>query len=243
MLGEDAPGFGAMFDNVGGRWTGDLHMMTFLAFYDLNPEPYWQVRYEGIQQVRQGTHVANKLGNAILDKNIRKIALLVSDELYWFGQGIEQNFNESIWQKGYANLRTVTVSEWEHQRKNYTGDDALVINMTDLDVQGLPNIFKIEPVKMNNRQTLARDLARAFTTFYGMTYTVGTRLIGRALAESGYTAADIDVNDLDNPATRILQQNLFCGNPMLSWGKDCFPTSSSNFRQSNWPGSATDAGG
>src|SRR3989338_5463768 len=39
-LGEDAPGFGAMFDNVGGRWTGDLHMMTFLAYYVFDAEAY-----------------------------------------------------------------------------------------------------------------------------------------------------------------------------------------------------------
>lgn len=222
LLGEDAPGFGAMFDNVGGRWTGDLHMMTFLAFHGLNAEDYWQARYNGIKEVRQSTHVANELGNVILDQKIQKIqkiALLVPDELYWFGQGIEQNFNESIWQKGYANLRTVTVSEWEHQRKSYTGNDALVINMTDLNVQGLPNIVKIEPVKMNNRQTLAKDLARAFTTFYGMTYTVGTRLIGRALEEGGYTAADVDVNDLNNPATKILQENLFLRQPYVELGK------------------------
>ena len=30
-LKEDAPGFGSMFDNVGGRWTADLHMSLFLA--------------------------------------------------------------------------------------------------------------------------------------------------------------------------------------------------------------------
>ncbi|MDD4202838.1 MAG: hypothetical protein PHQ52_05170, partial [Candidatus Omnitrophica bacterium] len=32
ILGDNAPGFGAMYDNVGGRWTADVHMMSFLAY-------------------------------------------------------------------------------------------------------------------------------------------------------------------------------------------------------------------
>ena len=67
-----------MFDNVGGRWTGDLHMMTFLAFHKLDADAYWQARYEGIRKVRNGTHEDNALGNLILDQGIRKIALVIA---------------------------------------------------------------------------------------------------------------------------------------------------------------------
>jgi len=43
-LGEDAPVFITMFDNVGGRWTTDLHMMTFLAYYNLDNIPeFWRL--------------------------------------------------------------------------------------------------------------------------------------------------------------------------------------------------------
>ena len=61
-LGEDAPGFGAMFDNVGGRWTADLHMMTFLAYHKLNAEAYWQARHDEVVLVRDGRHAANRMG-------------------------------------------------------------------------------------------------------------------------------------------------------------------------------------
>ncbi|MCK5493511.1 MAG: hypothetical protein KAJ14_10415, partial [Candidatus Omnitrophica bacterium] len=75
-LGEDAPGFGGMYDNVGGRWTGDLHMMAFLAYHNLDAEEYWNIRYKGINKVRNGEHVANELGNKITDEEIKNIALV-----------------------------------------------------------------------------------------------------------------------------------------------------------------------
>ena len=86
-------------------------------------------RRAGIQEVRDGTHVANALGNTILDKEIKKIALVVPDELFWFGKSCEQNFNESIWQNGFANLRAVRATDWQQQSSNYNGAESLVINL------------------------------------------------------------------------------------------------------------------
>ncbi len=207
-LGENAPGFGAMFDNVGGRWTADLHMMTFLAYYDLSAEDYWNTRYEGIKKVREGSHQANTLGNKILDEGITDIALIVPDKLFWFGKAMEQNFNESIWQEGFANLIAVRQSDWPAQKTNYASDqNAMVID--------------IEPIEMSNplRQYYADSLGVLFTTFYGMTHTVGNRLMARALAAKGFTPADVDLKDLDHPATKIFQQNLYLRQPYVELGK------------------------
>ncbi len=220
LLGEDAPGFGAMFDNVGGRWTGDLHMMTFLAFHKLDADAYWQARYEGIKEVRRGTHRGNDLGNTILLRGIKKIALVVPDELFWFGKSSEQNFNESIWQEGFANLRAVRASDWQQQAKNYQDAQSLVVNLSDITIGEGFQTFSITSVNTKEgKQVLAQEMARLFTTFYGMTYTVGTRLIARALAKAGLKAEQIDVNDLNNPATKIFQQNLFFRQPFVELGK------------------------
>jgi len=228
VLGEDAPGFGAMFDNVGGRWTGDLHMMSFLAFHDLDAGNYWQTRYEGIKKVRAGDHAANELGNMILNRNIKNIAFVVPDAFFWAGKDKEQNFNESIWQNGFANLRAIKASAWEQQAHNYAGDEeSLVVNFSNLDIGGKDfTVYKVAPVDLNttDRQQVANEIGRVFTTFYGMTYTVGTRLIARALEKEGYTADDIDVNDLGNPATKIFQQNLFLRQPFVELGKGLLET-------------------
>ena len=197
ILGEDTPGFGAMFDNVGGRWTGDLHMMTFLAFHDLDPDAYWQARYEGIKHVRTGTHTGNKLGNVILDKDIKTIALVVPDDLFWFGKSSEQNFNESIWQKGFANLRAVKASDWERQSKTIKARIAL---SSIYQGQRLVKDSRFFPWSLSpeaGKDVLAGEFARLFTTFYGATYTVGTRLIARALQAEGKDAKNIDVNNLE----------------------------------------------
>ncbi|MDP2929313.1 MAG: hypothetical protein Q8O01_04535 [Candidatus Omnitrophota bacterium] len=295
-LGENAPGFGAMFDNVGGRWTADLHMMTFLAYHKLNAGEYWNVRYEGIKKVREGIHQANAFGNKILDEDITDIALVVPDELFWFGKAMEQNFNESIWQKGFANLVAIKESAWESQKVNYTvttqsqknpnviarafsssslrgpeGAEAiskseiassptrkthaprndenancdtasmtndssskaeplhydsnssrLVINISGLAVPKssfkVVNLgeFKLEDMA---KQEIAGSLGELFTTFYGMTHTVGNRLIARALAEQGYNTTDVDLNDLDDPATKVFQRNLYLRQPYVELGK------------------------
>ena len=222
-LGENAPGFGAMFDNVGGRWTADLHMMTFLAFNGLDALSYWNARYKGISAVREGTHNANKLAGKILNEGIKDIALVVPDELFWFGKAMEQNFNESIWQKGFANLVAVKESAWEAQSSHYAGKpSALVINISELAIPvGSFNVFDLGTFKPEGMpaQHLANSLGELFTTFYGMTHNVGNALIARALAEKGFTADDVDLNDLDNPATKIVQKNLYVRQPYVELGK------------------------
>ncbi|MFA5115431.1 MAG: NUDIX domain-containing protein, partial [Candidatus Omnitrophota bacterium] len=221
-LGEDAPGFGAMFENVGGRWTGDLHMMTFLAYYGLDAEAYWRIRREGIDLVRRGKHTGNTLGHKILDEEITDIALVVPDAFFWFGKSCEQNFNESIWQDGFANLVTVKQKYWAAQKSNYENDPhALVINLSNLAIEGAFNVFKLDIPDLStlDKQGVADLFAELFTTFYGMTNTVGTRLIARVILKAGYTAEDVDMSDLDNPATKIVQQNLFLRQPYVELGK------------------------
>ncbi len=222
-LGEDAPGFGAMFENVGGRWTADLHMMTFLAYFELDAQAYWTARRGHIAKIRDGKHRANQIGNRILDEDITDIALLVPDELFWFGKSNEQNFNESLWQEGFANLVAVPESLWESQAKNYSNHPTrLVINLSarSLDAQS----FKVESLGPETatgkrRESLVQMYADLFSTFYGITNTVGTRLIARALLHAGHSAEDIALNDLNNPATKILQENLFLRQPYVELGK------------------------
>jgi hypothetical protein len=220
---HDIPGFGAMFDNVGGRWTGDLHMMTFLAYYDLDAEEYWNVRYEGIKKVRQGTHLGAKLGNKILDDGIQDIALIVPDELFWFGKAIEQNFNESIWQKGFANLIAIKEEMWSSQSRYYKNTEKkLIINIAgEGDMGHAHNLVNLKELNIPRltAQKLANALGELFTTFYGMTNTVGNRLIARAVTERGYSAKDIDMSDLDSPAVKIIQENLFLRQPFVELGK------------------------
>jgi len=222
-LGEDAPGFGAMFDNVGGRWTGDLHMMTFLAFYGLDAEKYWGINKKERVSVKEGRHAANTIGNKILDEGITDIALVVPDEFFWFGKSNEQNFNESIWQKGFANLVAIKESQWDSQKQNYANKPKrLVINMSSTAIkQGPFNLFKLDTPNFSelDNQGIADTFAGLFATFYGITTVVGDRLITRALAEAGYSANDVDLNDLNNPATKIVQENLYVRQPYVEFGK------------------------
>lgn len=223
ILGDAKPGFGAMYDNVGGRWTADLHMMTFLAFHDLDPEPYWQARYDAIKQVRAGKHLGVEMGDYICDNNVEKIALIVPPELFWFGKGKEQNFNESIWQEGFANLKAISTDEWNAQKKYYANNpDAMIINLSDLMLDAEQfNIFNINPIDATtlSKPELAIRLADLFTTFYGMTHTVGNRLIARAIAKAGLDINDLDISDLRNPATQILQDLLYVRQPYVELGK------------------------
>lgn len=225
-LGDDSPGFGAMFDNVGGRWTGDLHMMTFLAFHDLDAGEYWEVRRKGVQAVRDGTHAGNLLGNKILDERITDIALLLPDELFWFGKAIEQNFNESVWQTGFSNLIAVVESQWEAQKKYYedrqdTARKNLVINLSRIELPTETFNVVDHPVSRTrlSKQELANAFGDLFTVFYGMTNTVGNRLIARALKEAGLKAGAVDLNDTGNRATKIVQANLFLRQPYVELGK------------------------
>jgi len=222
-LGGDAPGFGAMFDNVGGRWTGDLHMMTFLAFHDLDAERYWRVRHENVEQVREGIHAGVRLGNAVLDREVTDIALVVPDEYFWFGKSIEQNFNESIWQEGFANLVAIRQSDWDAQEKHYRGaKNKLVINLSSrmISEADYPTYyFRLPDLQTRDKQALAEAFAELNTIFYGMTATVGNRLIARAIEKAGLRVEDVDVGNLDKDATKILQQNLYVRQPYVELGK------------------------
>ncbi|MHB9155531.1 MAG: hypothetical protein ACYC5N_07540, partial [Endomicrobiales bacterium] len=221
-LGADARNFVEMFDNVGGRWTGDLHMMAFLAYYGLDAEAYWEARNEGIRQVKEGLHAGVALADRILNEGITDIALVVPDELFWFGKSIEQNFNESIWQEGFVNLVTVKQSHWDAQKHNYAGkQNRLVIDLTArVEEEGL-NVFALEVPALRGlgKQGLAEAYADLFTAFYGMTSTVGNRLIVRALHRAGHSAEDVDLSDLNNPATMIVQANLYVRQPFVELGK------------------------
>jgi len=236
-LGEDAPGFGAMFDNVGGRWTADLHMMTYLAYYGLDAEAYWKSRRDGICKVRQGKHIANAIAKKIVDSGITDIGLLVPEEFFWFGKSIEQNFNESIWQNGFSNLIAIRDSQWDAQKQHYANNPKrLVINMSNMAIsKDSFNIVTIDipvfkPVQLRKlpgrratcevgQQQLVNAFAELFTLFYGITSCVGNALIVKALYKAGYSVSDVDLNNLDNPATRIVQENLYLRQPYVELGK------------------------
>lgn len=222
-LGDDAPGFSAMFDNVGGRWTADLHMMTFLAYYKLDAEKYWNARRDGIEKVREGKHLANSIAKKIVEESITDIALVLPDEFFWFGKSIEQNFNESIWQEGFANLIAIKASQWEAQKKYYEDNKKkLVINMASIVIsEKLFNITNIEisDFKKLESQEKANQLAELFTLFYGITSIVGNMLIVRALKKKGYDENDVNLNNMDNAATKIVQENLYLRQPFVELGK------------------------
>ena len=223
-LGENAPGFGGMFDNVGGRWTGDLHMMTFLAFYNLDEEAYWNERYAGIMEVRKETHAAVELGNMILEESVTDIALLVPEELFWFGKSVEQNFNESIWQEGFANLITVCASDWDAQKKYYRNEKSkLVINLSKMEISREKfNAVVLETVDfkaMKTKEEVAQMFARLFSAFYGLTTTVGNRLMARAILKAGFAPDLLDLSRLEDPATRLFRDNLYLLQPYVELGK------------------------
>ncbi|MCK5535017.1 Fic family protein, partial [bacterium] len=162
-------------------------------------------------------------GNKILDKEIKNIALVVPDHLFWFGKSSEQNLNESIWQEGFATLIPIKESLWNSQSQYYKNKlGTLVINLSLLDIdEDVFNMYKVNvpDFKTINKQQIANVYGELFTLFYGTTNTVGTRLIARALIKAGFRAEDVDLNDLDNPATKIVQQNLFLRQPYVELGK------------------------
>lgn len=219
---EDVPGFGAMFDNVGGRWTADLHMMTFLAYYDLDPRAYLNVRLEGIKLVRAGNHKACFVANKILDKKFENIALLVPKELFWFGKAIEQNFNESIWQEGFLNLNAVRKDLWSKQKSFYSNKNSFVLNLSGARINNtIPseevNIFDEKSLK--GYQDAAEKMGELFTYFYGITHTVGNRLIIRALDKRSINVDSVNLNDLNNAGTKVVQENLYLRQPYVELGK------------------------
>jgi len=228
ILGDDAPPMIEMYDNVGGRWTGDVHIASILAFRKLDAKAYWRARHEGVAQVREGRHRGNAIANRLLDENIRHVAMVVPEKFRWAGKSQEQNTNESIWQNGFVNLITYTPREWEAVKHRYqNASDRLVIDLAGLGLS--TEDYNVEEMSLERRrglrdmlsdpsgeQTMAILFADFFTTFYGMTVTLGQRLIARALLEQGLSAADVDLNDmtldednqLANKATRIVRDNL-----------------------------------
>jgi len=52
-----------------------------------------------------------------------------------------------------------------------------------------------------------------------MTHLAGNRLIVRALERAGYAPSDVDMSDLNNPATQVVQQNLYVRQPFVELGK------------------------
>lgn len=227
QLGENAPGFGAMFENVGGRWTADLHMLTFLAYHGLDAEKYWEIRNAQVRALRAEKGLGFELGNRILNDGITDIALVVPDQLLWWGKSIEQNFNESIWQDGFANLVAIPESKWKAHKKYYNkagGPGRLVINLTntkisdaEFDVAAIGD-FGLSRVG-SDKQKLAGILAELSSTLYAVTHTIGNRLIARAIRRAGLDPATLDINDLDNAATKVLQENLYVRQPYVELGK------------------------
>jgi hypothetical protein len=135
---------------------------------------------------------------------------------------MEQNFNESIWQKGFANLIAIKESAWQSQKSHYSKNKtAMVINISKTDIPASSfNTVSLGAFDFGqDKQGLAGSLGELFTTFYGMTHTVGNALIARTLADKGFAASDLDLNDLDDPATKIFQQNLYLRQPYVELGK------------------------
>jgi len=75
-------------------------------------------------------------------------------------------------------------------------------------------------IRQLNRQEIVNLFARLLTTFYGMTHTIGNRLIARAIRTAGLKVEGVDIHDLTNPATHILQQNLYLRQPFVEFGKN-----------------------
>jgi len=234
QLGEDIPALIAMSENVGGRWTGDLHMQVILAFYKLNPVRYWQLRHDGVKRVNDGSSMAVARGNEIVDQGIRRMAVVLPDEQYWQGKGLEQTNNESQTQPGYTTLIAFRESEWPFVRGQFTGrNDVLVLNMTNQDIPEdgyrvaqlrIPGIADISRRGPNDKEQLADAYAQAFNEFYGMVNTIGHRLLVRELHAKGFRVKDVDLNNLDNKATKIVRQYSFLLQHFVELGKGLVDT-------------------
>lgn len=233
LMGEKAPVFNSMFDNVGGRWTADLHMMTLLGFYGIDAQKYISRRFENQAKVNELNHPGIDAADEILDNQYTDIALIVPDNAFWVGKSQEQNFNESIWQNGFANLVTIRKSQWKAQQHHYAknrtdGKKPVVLNLTNLSIaKDEFNTIQLDALgtEQENPEQLALDFADLFSTLYAITNRVGTRLIARALMDAGLSLEDIqkDSNfslaNLDHPATKIIQENLFLRQPFVELGK------------------------
>jgi len=167
-------------------------MLAFDAKYRLDSSiysDYWDSRYNEIRRFRNGDHEAIAIGNNIVDQGITDIALVVPDHLFWFGKSIEQNHNESLFQEGSSNLVAIRQSQWEAQKRHYIHDARkLVINLSNEDISDLDflqykselDLPRLDFQNMPGNE-IAHSFARLYSLFYGITHTVGTRLIVAAI--------------------------------------------------------------
>lgn len=235
VLGQAyAPVFIPMFENVGGRWTADLHMMALLAYYGLHEGValrYWESRQTGIQQVHQQSHIGNNLGFKIVDEQITDIGWVVPYELWWLARAIEQNWNESIARpEGSPNLVPIKQSDWEKQQVHYKNQPhKLVVNMSTREIDPTSfNVFQLRAPELRFGPDKARedmlrllvdDLADIITTVYGATNTAGLELIRRQLDKNNFSVSDVDMNNLDNEATKVVQRLSFLRQEFVEMGK------------------------
>ena len=112
------------------------------------------------------------MGHRIVEGAVTDLALVVPDYLFWFGKSIEQNFNESIWQKGFANLVVVKQSHWDAQKHNYAGkQNRMVVNLSQLDINSADyNVYsnKLADINTLSKTELAEQYAELATLFYGI---------------------------------------------------------------------------
>jgi hypothetical protein len=230
---EKVQNYVEMFDNIGGRWTGDIHMMMYLAYFgtEEDAERYWNLRRAGIDAVNNGDHPGVKWADKLVDEGVTDIALVLPKELFWFGRAMEQNFDESIWQTpGFATLKAFTEDEWAEAQKQYfrkTNDKQGQRKNMVIDLAGLKlKTDDYNVVEMNVRSIpdmtsseLFDQFADFFNTFYGMTSRVGDRLIVKALAAEGYRVSDINLKEFKNKATKIFQKNLYLLQEYVELGK------------------------
>jgi hypothetical protein len=210
-----------MFDNVGGRWTIDFHMLPFLALVGVEPEVYWSERDAAIRayETQGDSHPARVLGRRLLDDGVKDVIFVTPAKTPWLGHTIEQTFNESIYQNGYIHLRAIPYDEFD--AADYAGRPGVtIINAADKRIDA-PNAVAWDFPGLGSAQ--ARDkvlaLAQLFTRVYGLTNTVGFELIARALKAQGKSAPEVDLNDGKNAATQIVIANSHLLQPWVEWAK------------------------
>jgi hypothetical protein len=81
-------------------------------------------------------------------------------------------------------------------------------------------LHKLLDIKPKTTPTaIAQVFAELFTTFYGLTNTVGTCLIAREVKVKGQNLSELDFGNLDAPVTRTVLEALFLRQPFVELGK------------------------
>jgi hypothetical protein len=238
-LKDRSPIYIPLFENVGGRWTFLVHLLMFAALFNLNAQRIWDRWYARVQEVRAGTHLGCQLGHQILDRGVTRIALVVPDELFWFGKAIEQNWNESIWQPGFATLIGIQESHWRAQQQHYDGQpNRMIINLSAAPIAGanvltpqIPGLAVLQAQQLaengkvhDQQQEVAEALVELFITFYAMTHTAASRLIGRALRAQGIDPATVNLSDLDSAGAKLVRRWCFLMQHVVELGKTSLET-------------------